>query len=87
MIISNKPNIRGIRKVAEDVKYRTQLIGRDQRLFAGLIATRIYGMAMGFILALLLVGLPIIWVLMMIGGINYGRRRKKCYTSSYCLFR
>lgn len=63
MLISNKPNIRGIRKVAEDVKYRTMLIGRDQRLFAGVIATRIYGMAMGFILALLLVGLPIIWVL------------------------
>lgn len=64
MLISNKPNIRGIRKVAADVKYRTSLIGRDQRLFAGLIATRIYGMAMGFILALLLVGLPILWVLM-----------------------
>ena len=64
MLISNKPNIRGIRKVAEDVKYRTQLIGRDQRLFSGLIATRIYGMALGFILAALLVGLPVVWVLM-----------------------
>jgi tetrahydromethanopterin S-methyltransferase subunit F len=64
MLISNKPNIRGIRKVAADVKYRTMLIGRDQRLFAGLIATRIYGIAMGFILALLLVGLPILWVVM-----------------------
>jgi tetrahydromethanopterin S-methyltransferase subunit F len=62
MLISNKPNIRGIRKTAEDVKYRTSLIGRDQRLFAGLIATRIYGMALGFILALILVGLPILWV-------------------------
>jgi tetrahydromethanopterin S-methyltransferase subunit F len=61
MLISNKPNIRGIRKVAEDVKYRTQLIGRDQRLFAGLIATRIYGMAVGFILALLLVAPFAIW--------------------------
>lgn len=63
MLISNKPNIRGIRKVAEDVKYRTGIIGRDQRLFAGLIATRIYGMALGFILAVLLVGLPVLWVL------------------------
>lgn len=63
MIISNKPNIRGIRKVAEDVKYRTALIGRDQRLFAGLIATRVWGIAVGFILALLLVGLPILWVI------------------------
>ena len=64
MLISNKPNIRGMRKVAADVKYRTQLIGRDQRLFSGLIATRIYGMALGFILAALLVGLPVVWVLM-----------------------
>ena len=63
MLISNKPNVRGIRKVAEDVKYRTGLIGRDQRLFAGLMATRIQGMAMGFILAILLVGLPILWVM------------------------
>jgi len=64
MLISNKPNIRGIRKVAADVKYRTQLIGRDQRLFSGLIATRIYGMAIGFILAALLIGLPVIWVIL-----------------------
>ena len=63
MLISNKPNIRGIRKVAADVKYRAQLIGRDQRLFSGLIATRIYGMAMGFILATVLVGIPAIWVI------------------------
>ena len=61
MLISNKPNIRGIRKVADDVKYRAQLIGRDQRLFAGLIATRIYGMAIGFILAMVLVAPFAIW--------------------------
>ena len=63
MLISNKPNIRGIRKVAEDVKYRAGLIGRDQRLFAGLMATRIYGIALGFMLAILLVGLPILWLI------------------------
>ena len=63
MLISNKPNIRGIRKTAEDVKYRASIIGRDQRLFAGLIASRIYGMALGFILAVILVGLPVLWVL------------------------
>ena len=63
MLISNKPNIRGIRKVAADVKYRAQLIGRDQRLFSGLLATRIYGMAMGFILAAVLVGIPAVWVI------------------------
>jgi tetrahydromethanopterin S-methyltransferase subunit F len=62
VLISNKPNIRGIKKVAEDVKYRTQLIGRDQRLLAGLLATRIYGIAVGIILALVLVLPFAIWV-------------------------
>jgi tetrahydromethanopterin S-methyltransferase subunit F len=64
IILSNKPNVRGIRSTVKDIKYRTQLIGRDQRLFGGLINTRIYGMAMGFIFALLLVGLPYIAHLM-----------------------
>ena len=64
IILSNKPNVRGIKSTVKDIKYRTQLIGRDQRLFGGLINTRIYGMAMGFIFALLLVGLPYIAHLM-----------------------
>ena len=68
MLISNKPNIRGIKKVAEDVKYRTQLIGRDQRLFAGLIATRIYGMALGFLLAIILIAPFAIWRIYFGGG-------------------
>ena len=55
---SNKPNVRGIKKVAEDSKYRTQLIGRDGRLFAGIINTRVIGIAYGVILALALVGIP-----------------------------
>jgi tetrahydromethanopterin S-methyltransferase subunit F len=65
MLISNKPNVRGIKKTVEDIRYRTQLIGRDQRLFAGLINTRVYGMAIGFIFAMLLVGLPVIWAMFM----------------------
>lgn len=67
MLISNKPNIKGMKKVAEDSKYRTQLIGRDQRLFAGLISTRIEGMAIGIILAVLLILPFAIWV-MYFGG-------------------
>lgn len=65
IILSNKPNVRGIKKVVEDIKYRNQLIGRDGRLFAGLISTRITGMAMGFILALVLVGIPVLWKILM----------------------
>lgn len=64
MLISNKPNVRGIKKTVEDIRYRTQLIGRDQRLFAGLINTRVYGMAIGFVFAMLLVGLPVLWVML-----------------------
>ncbi len=58
---SNKPNIRGLRKTVEQIEYSTQLIGREMRLFSGLISTRIYGMALGFILALILVGGPILY--------------------------
>jgi len=68
MIISNKPNIRGIRRVAADAKYRTQLIGRDQRLLAGLYATRIYGMALGFILAVILIAPFAVWRIFFGGG-------------------
>jgi len=68
MLISNKPNIRGIRKIATDVKYRAQLIGRDQRLFMGLISTRIYGMALGFILAMILIAPFAIWRIYFGGG-------------------
>lgn len=64
IILSNKPNVRGIKNTVKDIKYRTQLIGRDQRLFAGLISTRIYGIGLGFIFALLLVGLPVIYKMM-----------------------
>lgn len=60
---SNKPNLRGLRNVVEDIKYSSQLMGREQRVFSGLIATRIYGMSIGFILALVLVGIPIAYKL------------------------
>lgn len=67
IILSNKPNVRGIKNTVKDIKYRTQLIGRDQRLFAGLTSTRIYGMGLGLIFALLLVGLPLAYK-SMVGG-------------------
>ncbi|MDD3984615.1 MAG: tetrahydromethanopterin S-methyltransferase subunit F [Methanobacterium sp.] len=67
IILSNKPNVRGIKNTVKDIKYRTQLIGRDQRLFAGLTSTRIYGMSLGLIFALLLVGLPLAYK-SMVGG-------------------
>jgi len=68
ILISNKPNIRSLEDTVEDIKYRVQLIGRDQRLFSGLIYTRISGMATGFILAMVLVGLPMIYYLYRLMG-------------------
>ncbi|KZX17253.1 tetrahydromethanopterin S-methyltransferase, F subunit MtrF [Methanobrevibacter cuticularis] len=53
--LSNKPNIRGIKNVSGDVKYRSQLIGREGRLFAGLISTRITGIGLGLAIAFVLV--------------------------------
>lgn len=53
--LSNKPNIRGIKNVAADVKYRTQLIGREGRPLAGLTSTRITGIGLGLAIAFVLV--------------------------------
>jgi tetrahydromethanopterin S-methyltransferase subunit F len=53
--ISNKPNVRGIKKVSENFEYRSKLIGREGRLFAGLIDTRFTGIALGIFIAVLLV--------------------------------
>ena len=52
---SNKPNIKGIRSVVEDTNYKSKLIGREGRLFAGILATRITGMVYGVIIAFVLV--------------------------------
>ena len=52
---SNKPNMKGITNVAEDTKYKAQMIGREGRLFAGVLATRITGMAYGIIFAFALI--------------------------------
>lgn len=49
--LSNKPNVRGIKNVSEDIKYRSQLIGREGRLFAGLISTRFTGIGLGIAIA------------------------------------
>jgi len=53
--LSNKPNVRGIKSVSADFKYRSQLIGREGRLFAGLISTRITGIGLGLAIAFVLV--------------------------------
>ena len=53
--LSNKPNIKGIKNAAQDTRYKSQMIGREGRLFAGVLATRITGMTYGIILAFVLI--------------------------------
>ena len=51
---SNKPNTRGIRNASNNVEYRAKLLGREGRLFAGVISTRFSGIAIGLGIALAL---------------------------------
>lgn len=51
---SNKPNVRGIKNASSNIEYRSKLIGREGRLFAGVISTRFSGIAIGLGIAVLL---------------------------------
>ena len=53
--ISNKPNVGGIKKASEEAEYSSKLLAREGKLFAGLLATRFKGFAIGACLALLLI--------------------------------
>ncbi|MDR2873263.1 MAG: tetrahydromethanopterin S-methyltransferase subunit F [Methanobrevibacter sp.] len=64
---SNKPNVRGIRAVAEDTDYKSRIIGRQGRLLAGLINTRAVGMVYGLIIAFVF-GLIIPLLVVLLGG-------------------
>lgn len=51
---SNKPNVREIKNASSNIEYRSKLIGREGRLFAGVISTRFSGIAIGLGIAVLL---------------------------------
>ena len=53
--ISNKPNISGMKTAADNAEYSSKLLAREGKLFAGLLATRFKGFAIGICIALLLV--------------------------------
>ena len=53
--ISNKPNVTGIKKASEEAEYSSKLLAREGKLFAGLLATRFKGFAIGGCIALLFV--------------------------------
>lgn len=52
--ISNKPYMASIKNASEDADYSSKLIAREGKLFAGLLATRTQGFAIGIILAVIL---------------------------------
>lgn len=47
--------------VIDSIEYKTQLIGRNQRLIMAVEKTRLKGILLGFILTLIIVGLPILY--------------------------
>ncbi len=51
---SNKPNMRGIKNTSNNIEYRSKLLGREGRLYAGVISTRFSGIAIGIGIALCL---------------------------------
>lgn len=53
--------LNNIRNLTESIEYKTQLIGRNQRLRSGVNNTRILGIIIGFLLTLLIVGIPILF--------------------------
>ena len=50
-----------IKELTESIEYKTQIIGRNQRLFMGVNRTRIMGMVLGFIITIILAGIPIFY--------------------------
>ena len=53
--ISNKPNIGGMKTAADDAEYSAKLLAREGKLFAGLLATRFKGFAIGACIATLFI--------------------------------
>ncbi len=56
-----KTILKNIKLLRESVEYKTQLIGRNQRLIQGVESTRIQGILIGFIMTLIIVGIPILY--------------------------
>lgn len=50
-----KPSLAVIESLVEDMRYRGQLIARNQRLESGVGATGVIGFALGFVIVLLLI--------------------------------
>ncbi len=56
-----KNRLNNIKKLTESIEYKTQIISRNQRLISGVNNTRLTGILIGFILTIIIVGLPILF--------------------------
>jgi len=56
-----KTIMNNIKELTRSIEYKTQLLGRNQRLISGINSTRLMGMIVGFILTIIIIGLPIIY--------------------------
>ena len=53
--------LNNIKQLNESIEYKTQLIGRNQRMLMALEHTRIKGILIGFLITFILVGLPVLF--------------------------
>jgi tetrahydromethanopterin S-methyltransferase subunit F len=58
-MVVNPPMIAIFEKLIEDIRYRGQLIARNQKLDSG-VSSGFKGLVIGFVLAVIMIGLPII---------------------------
>lgn len=53
------PSMAAVESLVEDIRYRGQLIARNQKLESGVGATGVIGFALGFFIVLLMVLVPV----------------------------
>ena len=53
--------ISSIVSTVDKIDYKAQLIGRDQRLDSAVGSTRIMGILIGFIITMIVIGIPILY--------------------------
>jgi tetrahydromethanopterin S-methyltransferase subunit F len=58
MVVS--PSMAQIEPLVEDIRYRGQLIARNQKLESGVGATVVIGFAIGFVIFMLMVLVPVL---------------------------
>ena len=53
--------LKNIKILVDSIGYKTQLIGRNQRLFRAVDQTRLWGILIGFLFVFVVIGIPAIY--------------------------